>query len=340
MDPSSRYFACRQHRPRVVLIYRQPRVGAYSIENIFRAIGRELRKEVELIEYELGPRSKLLRDIINLRGLQADIYHVTGDVNYLVPLLPCKKTVLTIHDIGHYLFGLSGIKRWLYKWMWLILPMRTAAAITTVSDATRKNILAYLPIQPDRLQTIDNCYSTLFSPVPRPFNETCPVILQVGTKPYKNVPRLVQALKGIPCKLVLIGEVDEAIESQLLACKVDYESRTNLSDEQIVQAYVDSDLVSFVSIGEGFGMPIIEAQACGRPVVTSDEPPMSDVAGVGACLASASSVESIRSAILRLIHDPVYREQVIQAGLENAKRYSAASIAERYFNLYKRIISK
>ncbi len=264
-----------------------------------------------------------------LRRLKADIYHVTGDVNYLIPFLPSKRTVLTVHDIGHYLYGLHGLKRWVYKWLWLQWPIRTAAVVTTVSKTTAENVSRYLGVAPNRLNVIENCYSADFRFTPREFNSAYPVVLQVGTKPYKNVPNVIEAMRGIRCKLVLIGSCNEQIRKKLDECGTDYECRSNLSPADMVEAYVKCDLVTFVSIGEGFGLPIIEAQATGRPVVTADIPPMRDVAGDGAWLASPSDVQSIRDAILR-----------ITAGLRNAMKYSPSAIAARYLTLYRQLGAK
>jgi len=322
---------------KVVLVYRQSRPGAYSIEALFHAIADELRKEIEVIEYEAGGRLSMLQDARNLRKLDADVYHITGDINYLIFLLPRKKTVVTIHDIGHYLYGLRGIKRWIYKWLWLVLPIRWAASVTTVSKATTDNIIEFLGIDEEYLTTIDNCYSPMFRYEPRNFNPGYPVILQVGTKPYKNVPRLVAALQGLTCKLVLIGEIDEPTRKQLQKCGTDYENRINLSREEIVQAYIDCDLVTFISLGEGFGVPIIEAQASGRPLVTANIPPMSDVAGPGSCQVSPLDETAMRSAILRIINDEAYRARVVEAGLHNAEKYSPQSIAKQYRELYQRM---
>jgi glycosyltransferase involved in cell wall biosynthesis len=320
---------------KIVLIHRPFKPGGFSVEELFHAVADVLRPQVDLIEYEAGRRWSLLRDVWQLRKLKADIYHVTGDINYLVLLLPWRKTVLTVHDIGHFLFGLTGFKRWLYKWLWLVWPMRAARRITAVSKATEDAVVAHLGIARSRISTIDNCHSPLFKLTLRPFNQACPVILQVGTKPYKNVPRLIEALQGIPCKLVLIGVLDQALHQQLMACGIDHDNRVNLHHQQVAQAYVDCDIVSFVSVGEGFGVPIIEAQATGRPLVTSDLPPMSDVAGPGACLVSPLDVAQIRRAIQALIGDAAYRQRIVDAGLRNAARYSPQAIGGQYLALYR-----
>ena len=322
---------------KIVLIRRPFTPGAFSVEELFHAVADVLRPQVELIEYEAGRRWSLLCDVWRLRKLNADIYHVTGDINYLVLLLPWRKTVLTVHDIGHFLFGLRGIKLWLYKWLWLMLPMRVARQVTAVSKATEDHIVEHLGIARSRITTIDNCHSPLFKATPRPFNQGCPVILQVGTKHYKNVPRLIAALQGIPCKLVLIGALDEALRLQLLACGIDYDNLVNLSHQQVAHAYAACDIVTFVSVGEGFGVPIIEAQAMGRPLVTSNVPPMSDVAGLGACLVSPLDVGQIRRALLAVIDDEGYRQRIVDAGLQNAARYSPHAIGGQYLALYHHI---
>ena len=323
---------------KIVYIHRQPRPGAFSIENLFHTIAETLRQSGEtIIEHEMGPRSRLLSDIRALRNFHADIYHVTGDVNYLVPLLPRHKTVLTVHDIGHYLFGLKGWRRKIYKWIWLALPIRLAKRVTAVSAATRDHIVEHLSFSREKITVVENCYHPMYRPVPKAFNSGCPRILQVGTKPYKNVPRLIQALKGLPCHLVLVGELDAEIQAVLETTQVSYENWVGLSQEALLQQYREADLVAFVSIGEGFGMPIIEAQAMGKPLITANIPPMSTVAGAGACLADPLDVGSIRAGICRLIEDSVYRQQVIAAGLLNVARYAPATIAEAYLRVYREV---
>ncbi|MEK6405912.1 MAG: glycosyltransferase [Acidobacteriota bacterium] len=222
---------------KVVLIYRHHTEGAYSIEELFHTIVGELRKQVEVIEYETGTRWDTLRDVWRLRKMRADIYHVTGDIHYFIPLLPHKKTVLTVHDIGHYLFGLRGFKRWIYKWLWLKWPIRAARAVTAISKETQENIVRHLGILGNHIETIENCHSALVKPVPRTFNIACPVILQVGTSPYKNVPRLIEALRVIRCQLVLIGQLDSPLRQKLSECGVDYVNRVNLTHEEICRQY-------------------------------------------------------------------------------------------------------
>lgn len=322
---------------KVVHIYRQAKPGAYSIEGLFRAIGNELRKHIELIEYEVSERREILTDLRRLRNLRVDVYHVVGDVHYLVPGLPRGKCVLTIHDVYHYLFSLSGLRRRLYKWFWLVLPIRFAGAVTAISNETRENICKHLRIPWNKIELIPNCYNPMFRYISKNYQSENPSILQVGTTPHKNVPRLAQALKGIKCKLVLIGNVDRSLHEILQKNSVQYENHENLSYEELFKKYVDSDIVTFVSTREGFGLPIIEAFATGRPLITSNTPPMSEVASDGACLVNSSDISDIRKGILRVMSDQTYREALVRKGLNRARCFSAAEAAHRYLDVYRRL---
>lgn len=325
---------------KTVFVYRKQRPDAFSIEELFRTISGELRSQIDVVEYEVGERSDIVRDVRKLRALKADIYHVTGDINYFVPLLPSGRTVLTVHDIGHYLVGLSGIKRHIYKWLWLLWPIRAAGAVTCVSEETRTNIQKHLGFSANRIFVIENCYSPMFKPFASTFNSACPTILQVGTKPYKNVPRLVRALKGIQCRLVLIGYINHEIAEALKEARTDFVNHVNLSHGELVREYMACDMVTFPSIGEGFGVPIIEAQAVGRPLVTSNVSPLREVAGQGACLVDPLDEKSIRTGVCRVIEAPAYRANLVAKGLVNAQRFSAVSIAARYLAVYKDLVAE
>jgi glycosyltransferase involved in cell wall biosynthesis len=103
--------------------------------------------------------------------------------------------------------------------------------------------------------------------------------------------------------------------------------------------YRMADIVCFASLYEGFGLPILEAQATGRPVVTSDRCSMPYVAGGAALLVNPESVDSIRSGIQSLIDNAQLREQLIVQGLENVKRFRISTMCEKYAELYQRVLN-
>ncbi len=318
---------------KVVFIYRQKREFGHSIETLFHTLAREFEKNAEVIEYELGSRWHLFMDIRRLRKMQADIYHMTGDSHYVVPLLPHTKTVLTIHDTGHCLNDLRGFKQWLFKYLWFILPIKYAGRVTAISDFTRKSLINDLGIRQD-IQIVDNCVSSMFHFVPKTFNEKNPVVLQMGTAPHKNLSALIDALSGTPCRLSIVGKLSEKHIQKLDESGIAYENHIKITHQEVFEIYVSADIVAFVSLYEGFGMPIIEANAAGRPLITSNIEPMQSIAGDAACIVDPSNVSDIHKGIQTIISNREYREKLLHNGLRNAENFSPARIADKYLHIY------
>jgi glycosyltransferase involved in cell wall biosynthesis len=324
---------------KIVLIYRPKRAGVYSIEELFHTIALELSAHAEVIEYETGGPRKMLRDIYNLRKLKADVYHITGAEHYLAFLLPRFKTVLTIHDLGHYLYTLHGLRRWIYKWVWLLGPVHAATAVTTISELTLGHLAELCGKADRKISVVHNCVSRSFQFSPLPLRSDLPLILQVGTGPNKNLHRLVDALIEVPCKLVLVGHLTPDIKDHLSRNCQAYDNYFNLTQEQLAELYQQCDLVSFVSTNEGFGMPILEAQATGRPIVTSCISPMTDVASDGACFVDPFDIPGIRIGVERVLKDPDYRASLVAKGRTNVLRFIPSAIAGIYFGIYSKIAS-
>ena len=160
------------------------------------------------------------------------------------------------------------------------------------------------------------------------------------TKKNKNLLRLIEAIKDIKCKLEIVGVLDGEQLKLLNRYKIDYVNSVNISNDELNKKYVDADLLAFVSTYEGFGMPIVEAQLVGRPVITSNLLSMPEVAGDGASIVDPYNVEEIKNGILKIINDDSYRESIIKNGLENAKRFDVKKIAYQYAELYREIYAK
>jgi Glycosyltransferase len=144
-------------------------------------------------------------------------------------------------------------------------------------------------------------------------------------------------LAGIPCELVIVGELSESQLSHLIKSGISYRNEYHIPYERIIELYRECDLVCFASTYEGFGLPILEAQATGRPVITSCVASMPEVAGEGALLVDPLKVEEIRNAINRIISDERLRADLIAKGLENITRFSPESVANQYVELYEEI---
>ena len=279
----------------------------------------------------------IVRNLLSFKPSDADIFHVTGDVNYLALKLPPEKTVLTIHDLSilHYR---TGLRRWILKKLLFELPAHRSKYLTVISKATRDELVKQTRCRPEKIRVIGNPLDERMRGGEKPpFNSARPNILQVGTLPYKNVPNLIRAIEGLECTLTLVGEADEETSRLLQETDVSYRNAKTLDGDAMREAYRSADIVTFCSVFEGFGLPIIEAQAMGTPVVTSNAEPMKSVAGDGAILVDPRNPSEIREAIESIIHDARLRDELVERGLENVKRFDPATISKSYAELYEEI---
>jgi glycosyltransferase involved in cell wall biosynthesis len=264
---------------------------------------------------------------------QGPINHITGDVHYLAVGLDPRRTLLTIHDCAS-LERLRGVRLAVFKLFWFTLPIRRAALVTVISESTRQELLRLVRCDAAKIRVVMNCVADEFLPVPKRFNDAQPEILHLGTATNKNLERLVAALTGLPCRLHILGKLSAAQKTVLQQSGLAYVNTPRATDLELVTAFQSCDLVAFASTYEGFGLPIVEANATGRPVVTSHILSMPEVAGDAACLVDPFDVGSIRNGILKVWHDSNYRQSLVAAGFENVKRFRTKHIAAQYAALY------
>lgn len=329
-------------RARVALFSRKPTPGVFSIEQVFGLIADRLPDRFEPIKRVASYRSKGVLPralaVLEARRRQGDLNHVVGDVNFLALLLPRDRTIVTIHDC-EFMERASAVKRWIYRWVWLELPARRAALVVVPTHGVREDLQRYTSVDPAKVRVIPMPVDPRFRPSPMRGGPSEPVILQVGTRPNKNLERVIRALEGIPCRLIVLGELTQEQRGLLGRCGVRVEEHVSLSHDEVPELYGESDLVVFASTKEGFGLPIAEAQASGRPVVAGDRPPLPEVAGEGACLVDPYDVGSIRAGIERVLGDAPYRERLIAEGLRNVDRFEAGKIAEAHAALYDEVLA-
>jgi glycosyltransferase involved in cell wall biosynthesis len=328
---------------KVSLINRLPIEGFYSLESYFKRIRESLEALGVEVSNNTSPYAsqgllKRLKIVRFARRHQADINHITGDIHFAAFGTDPARTVVTVADCGR-LHQLRGLKREVLRQFWFQLPLQHVAAITVISQAVKDDLLAWVPSLPaERVHVVPVSISPQFSETPKPFPANHIRILQVGSTPNKNIPRLVQALHGLDCTLVVIGRLSPEQVEMMNEQQIRFENHWGISEAEVFAHYQQADLVTFASTLEGFGMPILEAQSVGRPVVTSSISSMPDVAGGAAELVDPLSVASIRSGIERVIGDAAYRDRLIGLGKHNIRRFNSDTIAAQYLAIYRSVL--
>lgn len=320
------------------IFFRHKRIGANSIEGVYAAIDDSLMSHSnERLPYDGATPLAIIRNIIYAFKKRSRNNHMTGDAHYSVIGLG-RHTLLTIHDVGSAFTGI-WYKRFYIKLFWFWLPTLIANRISVISEATKCDVIKLCPWAQKKITLIPNPYNRQFDGTPRPLqNGQIPTILHIGTKTNKNLERTIEALSDIKCRLVIVGPLTPLQKTMLTDNKIDYVNKVDIQFSELLDAYRDCDIVSFPSLFEGFGMPVIEGQAAARPVVAGDIPVLRDVAGRdGAIFVDPTDVESIKEGFIAAIENPQLRKKVIEAGKANVARYAPEIIAEKYNKIYEQL---
>lgn len=331
---------------KITYIFRHPSKER-SIERVFEPImqrTKEAGHEVEVSFASAGqfwPWTMVGNMIHYARLSRKGICHITGDVQYVACFMKPENTVLTIHDlVSLHNEQTPWWMRKLVYWLWYYIPLKRLKHITCISEMTRQDLLSFFPWADGKIKVVCNPVGNEFQAYPMPESNGELKILHIGTRSNKNLLRVVEAMKGVKASLRIIGILDAEQEAALKASGIRYSNAYHLSDEEIVQEYQSCNIVSFPSLFEGFGMPIIEAQAIGRPVLTSDREPMTTVAGGACVLVDPESVNSIHDGFMQLVSDTVLQKRCIERGHENVKQYTSQTIASMYVDVYRNMMCK
>lgn len=329
---------------KLVFFSRKPRaLGNFSVETYFSMVAQELSNEFDVSIVEMPFESKglfpRLFNAIYCRFKQGEINHITGDIHYVAAFLTKRKTVLTVLDCG-MLQQSSGIKKAILKLFWFTMPVKKVRHITAISTATKNELLRHVSCKSNKISVVYVCVNEQFQAAQKApdTNKEYIELLQIGTAPNKNIERLIGAIKDLKVRLTIIGKVSDSIKEKLEKADVQYIIKDwKLSDAEILQEYQKTDVLTFVSTLEGFGMPIVEANKVGRVVVTSNISSMPEIGGDAAILVDPFKVSSIRKGITEAIEDQEKVASLIQKGYQNANRFEVKQIAENYAAIYRKM---
>jgi glycosyltransferase involved in cell wall biosynthesis len=293
-----------------------------------------------------------------LRRASPDIFHGT---NFEIPFRSVCPTVVTIHDLSLLLYPKTHQRRRVWRARHrLPLMARRATMIITVSEAVRAEIHQHLEIPLEKIVAIPSAARKFFSPmepqkaeqIRRRLKVRDDFLLYVGTiEPRKNLSLLVRAFeesslgKERGLQLVLAGKkgwlVDELYDSlKQSPAGRNVEFTGYLNDEELCALYSSCKLFVYPSLYEGFGLPPLEAMACGAPVLASRIPSISEVVGPAAHLVSPHSSRELADAMRELIGNDSFREEVRAAGFSRVAEFSWANTAERTRDVYVEAIDR
>lgn len=322
----------------IVYFHRNKSAG-FSINKVTQTIINKIDNKIEYyMPVHGGNPLKIIKNIIFTFKNRTNngINHITGDIHYcILGLLGCK-SVLTVHDLVWMDFlDLPKIKKCTIKWLYLKLPLKFATQIIAISETTRNKLLPYCKNK--NIEVIHNAIDYSFYTSLKDCNVPPYNILFIGTNPNKNLERTVLALEGLDCRLTIIGKLSDSQVRFLNESNIDFINKINLTDQEIVDEYINADIVSFISLYEGFGMPIIEANKVGRPVIASSLEVLKEIGGNSCVFVDPRNVEDMRHGFIRLFEDSELRRQCVEFGLENVKRFAPDFIRQQWVNVYQRI---
>lgn len=327
-------------KPSIIHVQRHP-THFFSVERMYTSIRNHLSSLFIVKTFILPyPSMGILRPLLNALSclsLRSDVIHVLGDTTYSAILLPSKHVVLTILDCIS-LTRSSGLKKLILLIFWYWLPIRRASIITVISHSVKSDLIKFVGCDPSKIIVIPVPLTFSIRPSPFVFNQSFPSVLLVGTTENKNIHNCLLALSRFKCHIVILGQLSISQAHLLSTLNISYQNFYDLSDDEVLRCYIQSDLLLFASTYEGFGMPIIEANAVGRPVITSNTSSMPEVAGNSAILVDPFSVNSIISGLSRVIGSSATRSLLISNGFSNVRRFSPQVISDQYISLYHSLI--
>lgn len=260
--------------------------------------------------------------------------------------LSYRNTVSVVHDIAFERYPLSFSRsfRGLYRF---VIPkvLHNAREVVTVSDFSRRELAAFYGVDSERISIVHNAVSELFRPV-----ATAPVdryILAVSSlsrqKNFHSLIRAFNLLADKSVKLYVAGGFSKSFADAELLADIASNDRIvfkgRVDDSQLVELYANAACFVFPSLYEGFGIPPIEAQACGCPVVASRAASIPEVCGDSVVYFDPSDIGDIADKISLVLNDAELRQDLVRMGIDNCRRYSWRKSAERLYEIIGKVSS-
>ncbi len=287
-----------------------------------------------------------------------DLFHATDFV--LPPTLPRTRSLLTVHDLS-FLRVPDAASASLRRYLEAVVPRSVARAdrVLAVSQATKDDLIAFYRTPPDKISVLYSGVDDRFSRVTDKLALQAVLakhglkdktyVLSVGTvQPRKNYSRVIRALaslqdQGLDMHYAIAGGSGWLEDEMYRSIKeTGLEDRVHIlgfaPDEDLPALYTGARALLAVSLYEGFGLPVLEAMACGTAVITSDLSSLPEVAGTAGILVNPLDSDAISAAMMRLLTDAALRRQLAAAGIEHVKRFSWAKTARRHKSIYDELL--
>ena len=293
-----------------------------------------------------------------------DVLHIVdSDYAFGIPPWKLARTVVTCHDMMPLLLHGSieaafprALGRFCYRRV--LKNMARCARVVCVSEFTKRCVLEHTHCREERVHVIDQAVDASLKPLEKEgedYQAFClehalagkRVVLHVGScEPYKNIETLLRVFGklagtlGDDLVLLKVGGQFSA-EQEALKADLDLDRRirhvTGLSEEGLRRAYNAADLLLWPSHFEGFGLPVLEAMACGTPVVCSNGGSLREVAGDAACVHDPDDEDGLVASCLKILDDEEYALQARHSGLAHAARFTWDAAAQAYRDVYRQL---
>jgi glycosyltransferase involved in cell wall biosynthesis len=289
--------------------------------------------------------------------------HLLHEPHYVLPVATRCHSVVTIHDCIHLMFPqyLPGRLAHLYARASMWRATKHADRIMTVSEASKRDILRFFDVPPEKVTVIYNAIDERFlAPadeermelVRQRYQLNHPFVLYAGNvKPHKNLERLLEAFARVRAaglddlRLVIIGDelsryppLRQAVHRHRLEKYVRVFGFQPY--ETLAAFYRLARVFAFPSLYEGFGLPPLEAMACGTPVVTSNVSSLPEVAGGAALLVDPHDTASIADGLLRAVTDTALRAELTEKGRARARQFSWTQSVEAIRRIYFEVLER